>query len=124
MILRIRALLASVALVAAFGPLAAVHAQSVTAPDSATAAAIALWHDRALAHVAPALHDSLAAMYADQPISDLAAANATAGAKALAEQAAMVELDPTSQQLIKNYYSQVETATFAGIPTFSESNDS
>jgi hypothetical protein len=122
MVFRVRALLASAALVAALGPLAA-QAQSVTTPDSATATAIAQWHADALQHVAPAYHDPLAAMYADQPISDPTTATGTAAAKIQAEQLGMADLDASSQALIEHYYAQVEIATFAGIPAFSESND-
>lgn len=103
MVIRIRALLASAAIVAALGPLAAVQAQEV--PD-ATAAALAHWRASALARVDPSLHDVVAAMYMDQPV-DPAVSNAAAAAKAVAEQAALLDLSKAEQVAIESYFSQV-----------------
>ena len=61
-------------------------------------------------------------MYADQPVTDASVANNAAAAKAQAEQAAWAELDKTSQVLIENYFAQVETATYAGVPSLRESD--
>lgn len=103
MVIRIRALLASAAIVAALGPLAAVQAQEV--PD-ATAAALAHWRASTLARVDPSLHDVVAAMYMDQPV-DPAVSNAAAAAKAVAEQAALIDLSKAEQVAIESYFSQV-----------------
>ena len=119
--LPLRTLLASAALFTAFGPLASVHAQAVTEPDPATAAAIAQWRSGALAHVDPASRDALAALYADQPVADAAAANNAAGAKVQAEQAAWAELDKTSQALIQKYFAEVNADESDGVATLRES---
>lgn len=121
MVLRVRALLASAAIVAAFGPLAAVHAQTLPL-DTATANAITAWHVAALNRVNPSYRDALTAMYSDQAV-DPATVSAAATAKVTAEQAAVADLDRNSQALIENYYGQVATATFASVPVFSEAND-
>jgi hypothetical protein len=114
-------LLVSAAIVAAFGPLAAVHAQTATL-DTATANAITAWHVAALNRVDPSLRDALAAMYADQALDPSVAAS-TATAKSTAEQDAVADIDRSSQALIENYYAQVAAATYASVPVFSEAND-
>lgn len=104
MVLRVRALLVSAAIVAALGPLAAVQAQQ--APDDETAAAIAHWRTATLARVDPTMHDFVAAMYADEAV-DPSVMNAAAAAKQVAEQAALIDLSRSEQVVIQNYYSQV-----------------
>lgn len=103
MVLPVRALLVSAAIVAAFGPLAAVHAQEI--PD-ATAAALMHWRTAALSRVDPSMHDAVAAMYADQPV-DLAIINPAAAAKQVAEQAALIDLSKAEQVQIESYFAQV-----------------
>jgi hypothetical protein len=73
-------------------------------PDAATAAALMQWRADALTRVNPAFHDAVAAMYADQPIQAPGTANAAAMAKAQAEQAALTDLDRSSQQLIERFF--------------------
>jgi hypothetical protein len=128
--MRVRTLLVSAAFVAAFGPLAAVHAQTIPAPnqitaptlDQATSQAIAAWRAAALNRIDPGLRDTLAAVYADKPVSS-SQVNGVMMAKAQAEQAAMGDLDSASVALISNYYAAVSTAQYASLPVFSESND-
>jgi hypothetical protein len=127
---RVRTLLVSAAFVAAFGPLAAVHAQTMPIPDQttapvldqATANAIAAWRAAALNHVDPSLRDTLAAVYADKPV-DSSQLNGVMMAKAQAEQAAIGDLDGRSVALISNYYSAVSTAQYASLPITNEVND-
>jgi hypothetical protein len=115
MVLRIHALFASAALVAALGVVAVVHAQEETPVgidaatsvpvgiDAATSAAIAQWRVQSLSLVNPALQDTVAAMYADRPV-DPSMVNAASIARAQAEQAAWASLDKASMALIKNFY--------------------
>ena len=117
MVFRFRALLVSAAMFAAIAQSAAANAQEAPAPyvpDAATVAALAEWRAGALAHVTPAsLHDAVAAMYADQPVSNLNALNEAAAAKAQAEQAALADMDRSAQLLIEHYFSQVQAQNSA-----------
>ena len=104
--LRVRVLLVSAALVAAFGPLAAVQAAPTPQPDDATVAAIAKWRTATLAVVSPAFRDIVAATYNNQPlVADSSQINDAMILKAQAEQVAWSTLDSASLALIEDYYS-------------------
>jgi hypothetical protein len=128
--MRVRTLLVSAAFVAALGPLAAVHAQTMPVPDQTlapvldqpTAKAIADWRAAALNRIDPALRDTLAAVYADKTV-DAAALNGVMTAKAQAEQTAMADLDSKSVALISSYYAAVSNAQYASLPATFETND-
>lgn len=104
---RFRVIVATGAVLAALGPLAA-YAQVVPAPDEATANAIATWRMATVASVDPAFHDVVAASYGQQ--SDMDLSNEAVIKRAAAEQAAFATLDPASVALIEAYYASVQEA--------------
>jgi hypothetical protein len=107
MVVRIRALFVSAALVAALGVVAVVQAQEVSplGPDEATAAAISQWRTQSLVSVSPGLQDAVAAMYAGRVV-DPSIVNEAAMAKMQAEAQAWQALDKSTARLIKDYFSQ------------------
>jgi hypothetical protein len=113
MVSRLRTVLLAAAMVAAFGPLAAVQAAPMPQPDDATSAAIVKWRTTAVTLVSPVYQDIVTATYADRPVADTASFNDAMIARAQAEQTAFTQLDSASVTLIENYYAAVQTAVAA-----------
>ena len=110
--MRIRVWLVWMAVLAALGPLAVVHAQTEGGLDEVTATAIANWRAVSLSMLPAQFHDVVAATYNGEPVDINAPSfNAAMIAKAQAERAAFASMDRDSVALIESYYAtaQVET---------------
>lgn len=101
---RLRMLLASGALIAAFGPLAA-HATPTPAADPSTSDAINNWRAHALALVPAVYQDVVAGSYTDEVVTnDPKWFNKAMVARAAAESSAFAQLDTQSIALIEAYF--------------------
>lgn len=107
--LRFRAIIASAALAATLGPLAA-HAQEPSKLNADTAAAIAAWRKASVALVDAPFREIVADSYTGQASTSNADWFSKAmSRRAVAEQTAFASLDPATASLITAYYEQADS---------------